>query len=476
RSSESSAARADALPPPDPTHDVLRGDVHQEREDEEDQREVDERADLEAARRALVGRRDLRRERVAAREQVPVDEDAAADHLRDCDRLADGAAEPEDQGGRDAAARVREHDAAHHLPPRRAERERALLQLRRDAEEELATDARDDREDHDREHDDRREDARAARRRLAEERDPAEGAVQRRLDVVAQDRAEDEDAPEPDDDARDGRERLDERRDRAAQEARCQLREVERDADRERRRDEQGEQRRDHGAEEEAAGAVELVRCDRLPGDARDERDPVLVERRPRAVDHLPGDQEDEHGRGRRRDAGDDLQQQVAQADAPPLEGAAREVLRQISRAQVAGLIFAIVFSATTSTDFGIGWKSSRGPYVCPFVTAQKRNFLSSAAFVVCCGTTTYVYVEIGYASLNFLGGLTIESSFVVASGFWSLDAAARMPFSPGVANLPEVFFIAKYLRWFFSANATSAYPIEPGVCVTAPATPELPR
>ena len=43
--------------------------------------------------------------------------------------------------------------------------------------------------------------------------------------------------------------------------------------------------------------------------------------------------------------------------------------------------IFLIVFSATTRTGLGIGWKSSFGPKVWPFVTAQKRNFLSSGAF-----------------------------------------------------------------------------------------------
>ena len=52
-------------------------------------------------------------------------------------------------------------------------------------------------------------------------------------------------------------------------------------------------------------------------------------------------------------------------------------------------MIFEIVFSATTRTDFGIGWKSSLGPYVCPFVTAQKRNLRSSGAFCDEVGTIT---------------------------------------------------------------------------------------
>ena len=64
--------------------------------------------------------------------------------------------------------------------------------------------------------------------------------------------------------------------------------------------------------------------------------------------------------------------------------------------------------------------------------------------------------VEIGYALKYFFGGLTIESA-LFASGFWSLEAAARIPREPGVVYLPERFFIAKYFRWFWSANATSA-------------------
>ena len=53
----------------------------------------------------------------------------------------------------------------------------------------------------------------------AEERDEPERAVQRRLDVVSQDRAEHEDAPEPEHDARDRGERLDERGHGPAQQA-----------------------------------------------------------------------------------------------------------------------------------------------------------------------------------------------------------------------------------------------------------------
>ena len=68
--------------------------------------------------------------------------DPVADHLRDRDRLAERAAEAEDRRGGEPGARGVEHDAADHLPARRAERERAVLELARDAQEEVAADRR----------------------------------------------------------------------------------------------------------------------------------------------------------------------------------------------------------------------------------------------------------------------------------------------------------------------------------------------
>ena len=66
-------------------------------------------------------------------------------------------------------------DGLHHLPARRAETERRLLELLRHAEEELAADRRGDRDRHDREHDDRREDGRLDLvLPVGEDRDPAE--------------------------------------------------------------------------------------------------------------------------------------------------------------------------------------------------------------------------------------------------------------------------------------------------------------
>src|SRR6478736_3666429 len=54
------------------THDDLRGEVRDQRHDEQDHAEVEERPDLEVRDRALVLRCDPARERVAGLEQVEV--------------------------------------------------------------------------------------------------------------------------------------------------------------------------------------------------------------------------------------------------------------------------------------------------------------------------------------------------------------------------------------------------------------------
>src|SRR5689334_14975511 len=103
-----SMARLEAL------DDHLRGDVHREREDEQDQREVDERRHREVRERTLVLVGDPAGERVAELEERDVDALGGADHLRDGDRLAERPAEAEQDRRHDAPARVREHDPAHH--------------------------------------------------------------------------------------------------------------------------------------------------------------------------------------------------------------------------------------------------------------------------------------------------------------------------------------------------------------------------
>ena len=62
---------------------------------------------------------------------------------------------------------------------------------------------------------------------------------------------------------------------------------------------------------------------DRVPCDPRDEAEAVLREREVRPVDELPDDESDEHRRAKRRGAGDELKQHVAEAHPPPGERAA---------------------------------------------------------------------------------------------------------------------------------------------------------
>ena len=114
------------------------------------------------------------------------------------------------------------------------------------------------------------------------------------------------------------------------------------------------------------------------------------MDRRPGLLEDLPDDQADENGDAERRRARDDLERNVAEANPPPREGAAGCFRRQFGRGHASyEWIFAIVFSATTSTLFGIGTKSSFGPKAWPFVTAQKRNFFRSGALLDCCATIT---------------------------------------------------------------------------------------
>ena len=252
-----------------------------------------------------------------------MDRDVPADHLGDGDRLPDGAAETEDQRRRDPRARIGEDDAADHLPARGAERERAFLEVARHAEEELAAHARDDRRDHDRQDEDCRqqpEDGRIA----AEERDEPERPLQERLDVVGDDGAHDEDAPEPDDDARDGREHLDERPHRASEPAGRELGQEERDRDRERAGDQERPDRRHGGAEEERGRAEHLTRS-RVPRLRGQEVQAEVVDRRQGLVGHLPGDEEEERDRGERGRKREAVEGYVSgpEAPAPPEIGGA---------------------------------------------------------------------------------------------------------------------------------------------------------
>src|SRR5689334_14194798 len=71
----------------EPLHDPLGREVRDERDDEQDQTEIDQRRDLQAADGPLVLVRDAARERVARLEDRELERDEVADHLRHRDRL-----------------------------------------------------------------------------------------------------------------------------------------------------------------------------------------------------------------------------------------------------------------------------------------------------------------------------------------------------------------------------------------------------
>ncbi len=128
--------------------------------------------------------------------------------------------------------------------------------------------------------------------RRPEERDEAERRVESRVDVVAQDRGEDENPPEPDDDAGD-----------AASVSTSAVTGP---------RSQRGDSSVRNSAIPIASGvamssaptdvidcAVEEgggaeVKVDRIPADVPDEPEPEGREREPSALDQLPGDQPDE--------------------------------------------------------------------------------------------------------------------------------------------------------------------------------------
>src|SRR3954471_6893143 len=114
------------------------------------------------------------------------------------------------------------------------------------------------------------------------------------------------------------------------------------------------------------------------------------------------------------------------------------------------------VFRDALRTTFGIGWKRSFGPSFCPLVRVHRTNFLRSAAFDVCFGMITYVKVEIGYARGWLLAGFTIEMPPLSGATRLMVWAAAAMPFSPGRANTPALFWMAANLKWLTSEKATS--------------------
>ncbi len=255
--------------------------------------------------------------------------------------------------------------------------------------------------------------------RRPEERDEAERRVQRRLDVVAQERDEHEDPPEPDHDARNRGERLDERRHRArgssAERARSgRARSRSRAASRGASAPTDG----DGGAEEEGAGAEVMV--DRVPADVRDEAEPERREREPRALDDLVDDQADEDGRAERGDARRrTCRRRSPKCDPPPREGAAgcvsgrvesAHVVRSDSLLRVDLLDLLLVERHDRTPESARRRASARTVWPCR--DRPVDELLERGGVRRLFATTTYVYVQIGYAFVYFFdfGGLTIES------------------------------------------------------------------
>ena len=158
---------------------------------------------------ALVAACELARERVPLPEERERERpEAVSDHLRDGDRLAERPAEPESHRRHDAASHVRDDDAptiSHLVAPRPIDASLTsrgtVTKSSRQIDEVIGI-------------------IMIVSTTIAwrtpacsagpgEDRDPAEVVPEKRLDVHPHERAEHEDAPEPDHDARHGGEHLD---------------------------------------------------------------------------------------------------------------------------------------------------------------------------------------------------------------------------------------------------------------------------
>ena len=163
--------------------------------------------------------------------------------------------------------------------------------------------------------------------RAAEERDETERAVQPRLDVIGEERAEHEDAPQPEHDARDRGEQLDERPDDAAHATRSQLAEVEADRDGERGRDDERDERGDRRPVDERQRAEDVL--DRIPGPPGDEAEAEVVERGAGQREDLPDDRADEdetRERGGQRQA---VERKIAEPAAQPVAAGLQRARRR---------------------------------------------------------------------------------------------------------------------------------------------------
>src|SRR5438874_7856617 len=175
-----------------------------EGDDEQDQPEGNQRRQVKIPDRLgeLIGER--RRDRRAGLQQGGMDVVRVADHEGDRHRLAEGAAEPEQNAAEYPDARIGEHHPPHHLGGRRAEREGALAQYRRHRLEHVAHDRGDERQHHDRQDEPGGQHADAERwafEQQADSRDHAQRVDQRRLDMFLDEGGEHEQTPDAVNDA-----------------------------------------------------------------------------------------------------------------------------------------------------------------------------------------------------------------------------------------------------------------------------------
>src|SRR5229473_5021533 len=185
-----------------------RDDVDRQRDQDEDETDLNQRALVYVPGRLdeLVG--DDRGQRVAGRKDRMRDLGPVADHHRNGDGLSEGASEREDGGAEEAGAGRRQDHVPDRLPPRRAERDGRLSQASRYSADDVPGHSRQRRQDHHRKHQRGREQARLSWH-TAQERNRGEVVGDRRLDVQQGPRSQHVQRPDSVNHARDRGQELD---------------------------------------------------------------------------------------------------------------------------------------------------------------------------------------------------------------------------------------------------------------------------
>src|SRR5579862_1161267 len=289
-------------------HEQQLGDeVHDDREGEENQADLEKGLQISVRGRfgELVG--DDAGEGIAGLEKRSGDDRAVAYDHRDGHRLAQGAAQTEDDGAKESPLGIAENGYAGHLPAGGAERIGGLALEVRHGDEDFPREGGDDGQDHDCDDGSPREEADAIGW-AAEEGQPAEmmRVLQPGEGVFLQPWHHDENAPETEDDARYGGEHLHQRDDRLAQPAGSEFREVDGGRDAERHGDEQPQEGGDERSVDEGERAVFLI--DGVPLRAEEKAEPELTDGPGRAGGKLPPHEDDEQDDRQRHEQGQPLE------------------------------------------------------------------------------------------------------------------------------------------------------------------------